>query len=356
MNFKFFKIINSPTNELLEILNNNIIGTPRYGMLYQHLGVHNKIDKIADPYYINLVRNNKIIGTCCFCSRTTSNSGKNLSSFYIRYFSFKDLYRRKYISEKIVSGNSIIRKEIKSVLSGQGLGKDINEKFFFYAYVDPRNVRSLLLCNEFGFETVRQYTSIIFNRINPKENKDVLLVSLEQEDKVKEILADFYKEFNMFSFENLFNGRQYYTIKDKLGKVVVGVQVNPDLWKIHSLHGLSGKIILNTFSRIPYLDRLFNKNYRFIALEGIYYVKGFESSLEILFESLLAKYKVNSAIICLDADTALYKTLKLLNLGMVDKLSKEVKGNVICKFINFEQQDEVFFKSNPAYISGIDVT
>lgn len=356
MNFKFFKIIKSPTKELLEILNNNIIGTPGHGMLYQHLGVHNKIDKIADPYYVNLVRNNKIIGTCCFCNRTTANSGKNFLSFYIRYFSFKDLYRRKHISEKTISGNSLIREEIKSVLTGKGLGKDTNEKFFFYAYVDPRNVRSLLLCNEFGFETVRQYTSIIFNRINPKENKEVLLVSPDKKNQVKGLLVDFYKEFNMFSFENLLKDREYYIIKDKSGKIVAGVQVNPDLWKIHSLHALSGKIILNTFSRIPYLDRLFNKNYRFIALEGIYYVEGFENSLEILFESLLAKYKVNSAIICLDANTALYKTLKSLKLGMVDKLSKEVKGDVICKFINFEKEDGIFFKSNPAYISGIDVT
>ena len=356
MDFKFFNIIKSPTQELLKILNNNIIGTPGHGMLYQHLGVHNKIDKIADPYYVNLVRNHKIIGTCCFCSRTTNNAGSNFSSFYIRYFSFKDLYRRKHIIEKTVSRNSSIREEIKTVLTGQGLGKDTKEKFFFYAYVDPRNLRSLLLCNEFGFETVRQYTSIIFNRINPKENKAVVSVSPDEESRVKSLLIDFYKTFNMFSFENLFNGREYYTIKDQSGTIVAGVQVNPDLWSIHSLHGLSGKVILNTFSKIPYLDRLFNKNYRFITLEGIYYAKGFENYLEILFESLLAKYKVNSAIICLDSETSLYRTLKSLKLGMVDKLSKEVKGNVICKFINFDEKDKNLFKSNPAYISGIDVT
>ncbi|HVD99553.1 MAG TPA: hypothetical protein VNB90_15195 [Cytophagaceae bacterium] len=356
MPFKFLKIIKSPTKELLEILNNNIIGTPGHGMLYQHLGVENKINKIANPYYVNLERNNKIIGTCCFCSRITSNRKRKISSFYIRYFSFKDLYRRKHTSEKVVSGNSVLREEIKSILTGQDLGKDMNEIFFFYAYVDPRNLRSLLLCNEFGFETVRQYTSIIFNRINPKVNQAVQLVSPNEENTIKELLADFYKEYNMFSFENLFNGRPYYTIKDESGKIVAGVQLNPDLWKIHSLHGLSGKIILNTFSHIPILDRFFNKNYRFIALEGIYYIPGYEKHLETLFESLLAEYKVNSAIICLDADSSLYKTIKSLKLGMVDKLNKEVKGNVICKFVKFDEDDKKIFKSNPAYISGIDVT
>ncbi len=356
MNFRFLKIIRTPTQELLEILTDNTIGTPGQSMLYQHMGVYNKINKIADPYYVNLVRKDKIIGTCCFCSRSTTNSMNVFSSFYIRYFSFKDIFRRKFISTKTGSGNSSIREELKAVLKGIGLEKGVKDKFFFYAYVDPRNVRSLLLCQEFGFDTVRHYTSLVFNRIHPRENNQVHLISSEEETEVKALLVNFYKDYTMFSFENLFNGRNYYILKDESGKIVAGVQVNLDQWKIHALPGLSGKIILNTFSKIPYLNKLFNKEYRFIALDGIYYIPGKENYLESLLESLLATYKVNAAIICLDAETPLYKALKSLKLGMVAKLSKEVKGNVICKFVNFDEKERALFKSNPAYISGIDVT
>jgi hypothetical protein len=356
MNFRFLKVIRKPTKELLEILADNTIGTPGHSMLYQHQGVYNKIDKIADPYYINLIKKDKIIGTCCFCNRNTYKADSVFSSFYIRYFSFKDVFRRKYISTKTGSGNSGIREELKAVLKGNGLGKEETDKFFFYAYVDPRNIRSLLLCMEFGFETVRHYTSIVFNRINPKENKEVHLVSSEEEREIKTLLANFYKNFTMFSFENLFNRRNYYILKDKSGKIAAGVQVNSDQWKIHSLPGLSGKIILTSFSRIPYLNRLFNKNYCFLALDGIYYSPGNEHYLEPLFESLLATYKVNAAVICLDAESPFYKVVKSLKLGMVDKLNKEVKGNIICKFVNFDEKDKIIFKSNPAYISGIDVT
>ncbi|MBY0427226.1 MAG: hypothetical protein K2Q22_16445, partial [Cytophagales bacterium] len=315
MGFKFLEIRKAPSEELLELLNNNIIGTPGHGMLYQHLGVHNKIHKIANPYYVNLVRGDKIIGTACFCSRNMNNAGLNLPAYYIRYFSFKHLFRRKSISEKSVTGNSALRAEIKSVLTGEGLEKEAQETFFHYAYVDPRNIRSLVLCNEFGFEPVRQYTSLIFNRIHPKTHAEAALVTPSEEDNIKTLLAEFYKEYTMFSFENLFNGRPYYVLKDSTGRIVAGVQVNLDRWKIYSLPGLSGKIILNTFSKVPYLNRLFNTNYRFITLEGIYYSKGAERCLEVLFESLLAQYKVNSALICLDADSDLYRALKSLKLG-----------------------------------------
>lgn len=56
MNFRYLTIVRSPTVQILEILNNNIIGTPGQGMLYQHLGVNLKINQIEDPYFINLVR------------------------------------------------------------------------------------------------------------------------------------------------------------------------------------------------------------------------------------------------------------------------------------------------------------
>lgn len=100
MDFRYLTISRSPTPELLEILNNNIIGTPGQGMLYQHLQVNSKIELIADPYYVNLTRGGRIAGTCCFCRRDTINNGKKIRAFYVRYFSFKDAFRRKSIKEK----------------------------------------------------------------------------------------------------------------------------------------------------------------------------------------------------------------------------------------------------------------
>lgn len=356
LDFKFLKIFKTPTKEILEILNNNIIGTPGQGMLYQHLRVQNKIEKIAEPFYVNLIRNYKIMGTCCFCRRSTINAGLKLPSFYIRYFSFKDIFRRKFLSKKTTSRNSILRSEIKKLLCGIGLEKKVEDPFFHYAYVDPRNLRSSLLCKEFGFTSVRQFSTIIFNRLYPKFDSRVTLVSPDQEEKLLHLIRNFYKGYTMFSDENIFNGRSYYIIKNSEGDILAGVGVSPDNWKIHSMPGFIGKIILNGFSIIPILKKLFNKNFRFLTFEAVYHAPGNEKLLEVLFESLLAKYKVNSAMIWADSGSELYKALKSLDLGIVDKLNKEVHADVICRF-NYlsEEHMKVFFRS-PAYISGIDLT
>src|SRR5258706_164312 len=95
IDFRLLKILKSPTDDLFQILNNNVIGTPGQGMLYQHLRVDNKLNRIADPYFVNLVKGGKIIGTCCFCRRTTTNYTGKIQAFYVRYFSFRDAYRRK---------------------------------------------------------------------------------------------------------------------------------------------------------------------------------------------------------------------------------------------------------------------
>lgn len=358
MRYRFLKISKTPDANLLHLLDNNVIGTPGQGMRYQHKGVKNKIHQIANPYFVHLMRNDRMTGTCCFCERTTLNAGTAIKSFYIRYFSFRDIFRRKNPGSKSASGKSALRNEVKALLQGEGLTASAHEPFYHYAYVDPRNTRSAVLCEEFGFQPVRQFTTILFNRLHPREHKarHIELITSETQEEIKNLVDHFYRGYTMFSQENLFQTRAYYVIKNPQGEITAGAQAHPDHWKILSLPGTTGKIILNLFTPFPLLNRLFNKQYRFLTLEGIYYKPGCEKELELLFEHLLHRYQLYTALISVDANSDLYSALKSLQLGLVDKLSKEVRGNVIAKFIRFNEQQTALFKENPAYLSGIDVT
>jgi hypothetical protein len=357
MILKFLQVKTSPDSGVLNLLNRNVIGTPGFGMLYQHRGTLQKINKITNPFFVNLVKKTDIIGTCCFCKRAINKGEEQLTAFYIRYFTFKHSFRRKNVTPKKALSTSTLRQEVTAILDGHQLDVKPTEKFYHYAYVDPRNVRSATLCTEFGFERVREYATIIFSRLNPqKKILSMSEASAEDQLAIIPLLSDFYKNFNMYSAENIFNGRTYYVVKDEHGKILAGTQANPDNWRILSLPGVSGTLILNIFSRLPVLKKLINKDYRFITLEGIYYAPGCENILEILFENLLAKYQVNSAIMVVDAQTSLYNLLRSLNLGPADKLNKEVRGNVICRFVNFTDHEKKDFYNAPAYISGIDVT
>jgi len=232
------------------------------------------------------------------------------------------------------------------------------ESFFHYAYVDPRNVRSNALCKEFGFQVVRQYATVLFNRINPEQTKkySVAEITPEEQKQVREKLIEFYRDYTMFSFENLFGDRKYFVVKDANGNILAGAQANPDQWKVLSFPGWSGNLILHCFSMLPLLRKILNKNYRFVTLEGLFCVRGAEKHLEALCETLLRKFNVNTAIMVVDADSEIYRILKSLNLGLVEKLNKEVRGNVICRFVNFNEDQKKSFEVIPAYISGIDVT
>lgn len=357
MNYRFLKISKTPTAALIDLLNNNIIGTVGQGMVYQHLEIQKKIDNIPNPTYVSLVKEDTVLGTCCFCNRDTLNANNVIPSFYLRYFTFKSSYRsvHKTTIHKERS-NSILRKEVIQLLTGEGLGYPTQKSFFHYAYVDPKNSRSLALCNEFGFEPVRKFSTIIFNRISPKSSNKVEKLLPAEFSDMRNKLTFFYKDYTMFSTENLFNTQEYYVIRNDKGIFVAGIQATPDNWKVLELPGASGKIILNLFSALPYLNRFIKKDYRFVTLEGVFFTLGNEKQIELLIESVLAKYNRNSAMIWVDCNSHLYKTLKSLDLGVLDKINHEVVANVICKFVNINKEDQLVFKLNPAYISGTDLT
>lgn len=355
MGFSFLKISKVPDSKTLELLSDNVIGTPGRSMLYRHLGVHEKIHKIHDPYFVSLERNDQLIGTCCFCRRPAFNNGVETQSYYVRYFSFLQNYRGAGSSKKR-NRSSLLRREVISLLDGEGL-KDRSEKFFHYAYVDPRNVRSRQLCDEFGFEKVSQYATVLFSRISPRQSKyRVSELTKSEEDEMRRRLARFYRDYSMFSFENLLGLRKYYVVKSDNGEILAGLQATPDHWQIISLPGIAGAIMLPLFSRLPILNRLLNRRYQFLSIEGIYFEKGYERLLADLIEDLLRKFNRYSAIMVVDPGSELYRVLKSLDLGAVNKLNREVRGDIICRFSNFDETTKNNLKTKRAYISVTDVT
>lgn len=338
MSYTFLTIVQSATAAIQELLKYNTIGTPGQSMLYQHMEVPKKIDTISDPYFVTLAKEHTIIGMCCCCSRVTLNTAKHIPSFYLRYFTFKDAYRTSgKTSFRKNPKASILRKEILQLLSGDGLGERAKGSFFHYAYVDPENSRSTILCKEFGFTPVRTFSTVIFNRLFPKRSVAIEKISSSQVHEIKELLTEYYKAHTMFSFENLFNMRDYHVVRDENNTIIAGVQANPDRWKILELPGISGKPMLRIFSALPYLNTLIKKEYRFLTLDGIYISPGHERSFERLVESLLAMYKLHTAMTWADRESDLYIYLKSMDLGFVNMLTKEVRANVLCKFVRLKK-------------------
>lgn len=352
-----FAISPIPSAAVIELLERNVIGTPGVGMRYQHLCVREKIFTIEKPYFVQLTSRKTLFGTCCFCSRTTVNAGDRVASFYVRYFSFRDGFRSNGKSVE-TSRRGMIRSAIARLLDGDGLETRSGDKFFHYAYVDPKNIRSSRLCEEFGFEVVRKIGVTVFSRLFPKSNTQFRIEQLREDeyDEMKSRLTALYVHYTMFSFENLFRHKPYYVLRDGNGEILAGAQVSSDRWRILSMPGIVNNALLHIGSYLPVINRMLNQRFSFLAVDGLYFRDGKHEYTSILLEHLLHLHDQHNAFIASDCDSSLFQHLSNLDLGLVSRLSKSVPTTVICRFQNFATVEKEKFKSRSAYVSTIDIT
>lgn len=357
--FKYLNIDRNASGQVVNLLKNNIIGTPGKGMLYRHLKVQQKLDYISSAYFVNLRRKSNLAGTCCLCERNVKNAGVGIDAFYIRYFSFLEVFRLKKASaDSGLDGRSKkgIKAEIEEIFSKHPGDPSGQKKTLFYAYVDPDNERSKNICRQFDFRKVGEFNTIVFSRLYPELQKDVHEIQTDELPAIKALLQKEYSSFNFYTEENLNFEDGYFAVKDNKGTVVAGLKAHKEAWEISGMPGVGGKVIMSIVPRIPVINKLFNKNYRFAAVEALYCAPGHEKLLERLLESVLAKYNVTSAVMWLDNSSRIYKTIKSLDLGLLNKINKEVKADVIARFINFEEEEVDNFKNHPVYVSAFDLT
>lgn len=348
MPFEILEIKHQPDENLINLLEANIIGTPGDSMLYQHRDVREKVTGLADPVFCNVSIRDKLYGSITFCGRSVRNLDKVQRAFYIRYFTFLDEFRSNAQMNRRGSG-SIIRREVHQLMNGEGLNLGDGD-LLLYAYADPENVRSWRLIEEFGFKHVGHFHTIPFSRLKPRKSANIEVLQKEQRELFMPELNHHYKDHQLVSFENLRNKGDYFVVRENR-KVVCGVQGIYDRWKILDLPGWGGKMMMHVVPKIPVIKKLFNPDYRFVFLEAIYCKPGYENRLPSLFESVLAHYNANSGIICMDPGSGLYPRIQQMPLGITHKIMGEKKIKIVVKTSNAN----MIVKDKPFFISGYDV-
>lgn len=359
------KVEQEPGEDVIDHLRKTVIGTPgrlQYGLT----GIEKKIRLLGESYFLVLRKLNRLLGTIGFVLRTTYSQEVSYRSWYIRYFSIRaplrtKIHKKENYNDKPSSGDNIIKDSIKDYFyePDRLLGKipDPNQKTFLYAYIERENVRSKIFSNQMDFKVIRSFTTIFFNRIHPEIHPGVHRIKEEEKTVMLELLRGFYRGFNMYTEQYLFYENSYYLLKVN-NVIVAGVQANPETWEIIKKPGLKGKILFNIIPRIQGISRMFDpQNFRFLAIEGIYYKEGYENYLLPLFETICALTKIHFALIWLDTDSHVTRTIdKLGHRGLLSKFIKRVEANIIIKFINFSEEEKESFRKNPAYLSCFDVT
>lgn len=350
---RFLQIIKQPTQAIISFLNENVIGTPGKSMVYRQMRTQDKINKIPNPIFLVLQRNNQVLSTACFCERTS----EDYTTQYVRYFSFKTAFRSSSTHKKNKTSKSSLKEDIHGLLKEQSpLISQGSLPTLFYAYVDPNNERSNRLCHEFGFIPTRTFSTLSFSRFSPKKSVLAKLISTSDKDEIKRLLKDSYQNHSCYTEENLFFDENYLVIKNERNEVIAGLQATKEYWKIHELPRISGWFILNLFSKLPLFDKLINREHWFVAYDYIFCKKGSENELEVLFEHALAHHRVHSGIVSVDQKSKLYELIKEMSLGPLNKIKKEVTAHVIVKVVPEDNDFISAVSKRPCFISTLDLT
>lgn len=340
-----------PPQIVIDLLLHTEIGTE--GTLYQLLDTPVKIHRLQHPHFFYLERNEKALGNVTVCERKVWLESDQVQAFYVRYVAFQKKFQGGL---KKGNANSSLHHFFKALFKSNNLNGHLPalEKSLFWAYIDPQNHRSFNLNSLFDFQTVGTFKTFAFSRVKPKAYQTE---RLQQEDKaaVLKAIEWFYEGFAFFSDAHLFENDNYF-VRRVNGEIVCGIQANPVQWRIASLPGLGGKIMLKAAPFIPRINKLIRpKNHRFLATEGLFWKPGHEKEIAALLEGVLALTGYHSLLVWVDDKNDMLDGITL-NWGLLQKIKKDNVVNIVAQFNGYKLDEIEAIAASPKYLSGFDVT
>jgi len=351
---------------MLEILNHAVQGSEG-GLRFQLQNIPSRIAAYGDQIrFVSLYRKNRVTGTVGSCYRITGQGNLQYPSSYLRYLAFDSVYqsdisRKKRIKEFIrPEKDDTFKQKTLEIFSKPHLldFKEIreNDKHIMYAFVESMNERSKNLIHQVGYEYIRSFLTVAFSRFSPKPDGRVTkITSLEEREKMKSLLLEYYRDYSLFSPEYAFHGDNYYVLREG-GEIIAGVSAIPSAYKIYDMPGVWGWIYMKVLPKAPYFKRLFlPEQFRHIVFDAIYCRKGREEMLASLFESVCATEGYYTGLTWLDDRSELYDKLRSgVKMGALNRMLNAKPGLVYIRFLNLTEKEKESFYDAPAYISGFD--
>lgn len=338
----YFQLVERHDKAILDLLQSVSLGTN--GTVYRHLNTDERLHQIDYPLHLCFKRRDKLLGNVTFCRRGTD--------WYVRYFAFAPLFQGRGEKSALNAKNSMLKRELNqffdAVLAGEypdyNLGTIPNG---FYAYVDPRNTKSLNLVKQFRFEHDRTILTQSFSRRRLKKNPNLCNLIWEE---IAGQVQDVFGQYSYFHTETTSAG-PIFGLK-KGGRLVAFAKVTLAEWEFKRLPGRYGKVVMKVLPFVPVFRKLLNvKRHAFIVPEAVWVENNDSALLEELFSALLAHYERQVIMWWVDAEEPLYKqTNNNISWGLLDALLGVHEVHLMRRK---REQNEERSKA-PAYICGID--
>ncbi len=322
------------TTAITELLESVTLGTN--GAHYRHLDTRTRISEADHPLFLTIERNEQLLGNVTFCRRD--------KNWYIRYFAFDNRFQSS--GTKKSSGNSLIKCEIESFFQET---LDQQEVESFYAYIDPNNVKSLWMSENFGFKTIGRIATQSFSRVKPKNSSRI--EKLPDWNEVKDIVLSNFGDHRYY-FDAQTSKPPFYVLKDN-NEIIAFAKVNIATWEIKRLPGKFGGMLTKLIPFIPHLNKIIRpKNHAFVVPEAVWVKNNDANLLEELFEGILFEEKRNLLLWWVDEKDGLYKIIQpKTDWGILHKLIGVSFAHVVQRG-NSQQKKSI--NNKPVYTSGFD--
>ncbi len=340
-NSRFFKITEEPKPEIIDLLTSVTLGTT--GVRYKHLDTHKRVKEVDNPTFFYLQPKDKVLGNMTLCRRE--------DNWYIRYFAFRSALQRSTDTKTEDKSNSLVKREIESFFQSAMEGSFYNTQVqSFYAYIDPKNDRSLWMSKNFGFHTIAQLCTQTFSRFYAKKTERFSIEdpTCELQDLIRQNFGN-----HAFFFDAYLDKNPIGILKGENGEILAFCRVTMAHWRIESLGGPLGQVQAKLLPYIPIVNRLVNpKLHTFVVPDSVWVKEGNSQLLTELFENLIYSTKANMLIWWADQNESLYqKSKNKVNWGPMHKLMGVAPVSVVCRENGKETPKPL---TKPMYVVAID--
>jgi hypothetical protein len=333
-----FKFREKETQGILDLLNAVTLGTN--GAHYRHLDTNERILEADHPLFLSMERNGTTLGNVTFCRRERN--------WYIRYFAFSNALQSSGKSASKSGMKNRLKQEIERFFETGLNGKsEWGEIDSFYAYIDPKNEKSLWMSASFGFKTIGHVATQTYSRVKPKHSER--LQKIQAWDEVAPIINATFQSYRHFATAQT-KKPPFYLLRNPEGEIVAAAKTSISRWEIHRFPGKLGGVLTKIIPFIPRLNQIVNpKEHAFVVPEAVYIKDNDPELLNELFEGILHQESKNLILWWVDEQAPLYIQVKSkMNWGLLHKIIGVHKVNIV------ERSRLENDSSTPFYTSGFD--
>ncbi|GAB3758588.1 GNAT family N-acetyltransferase [Spirosoma pomorum] len=323
----------------LALLQRTTYGTN--GIRYTQTGQDQKLSHLYNPLFFHLYQQNELVGIYCLDGREVALTGtQHLSAYYGRYLAIDEQHKGKGYGH-LLKSQAIAYIEQKT-----------HNAHLYYSYVEEKNSRSIRISQAEGFVSIAMLSTYIFRRYSPHIDSRFRPARADELPTITKLLEQAYAPYALCSLGRVGYRGNYFVLQEG-NELVAGIQANPVRWQFAQMPGLSGWLTMNLLPRTSITRRFFDPaNYTFVVLEGLYLRPGREEQLPLLLESVLAHFRLHSALWQLDEKDPIRALLSNQSMGLLSGYQKGVRTHVLVKPVNISL-DQLAIGA-PVYVSSFD--